>query len=110
MSSNSFSSNHREYQQRGELNFVDKTQGSCIANCDESALTMDDANTAKEGNPVMVFLHPKLANDPTHAAHKHGFHCTLLAGMFASGEKFQEQHYQLASDKKDEDRTSGGKC
>ena len=78
----------------GELTWVDNTQGRRICNLDESAIGLDNSKTQKGGRPAAVFYNKKLADCPIFAAHKASFHCTLLAGCFASGEKFPE-HFQV---------------
>ena len=76
----------------GEITWVDDTQGRRIANIDESGMVLDDTSSGKGGRPAAVFYNPRLANEAIHAAHKNSFHCTLLAGTFASGEKMPEHH------------------
>ena len=91
-----------DVETKGELNWVDDTQGRRIANIDESGLVLDDTTSGKGGRPASVWYNPRLANTAIHAAHKNSFHCTLLAGTFASGEKMPE-HFILPSDAKDPD-------
>ena len=85
---------------RGEIDWVDDTQGHRIANIDESGMVLDDTSSGKGGRPAAVFYNPRLSKEAIHAAHKNSFHCTLLAGTFASGEKIPE-HFQLPSDCQD---------
>ena len=81
----------------GELLWVSDDQGSRIANMDETGLVLDNTENGKGGRPAVAFYNPRIAKAPTQAAHKSSYHCTMVSGGFASGEKFPE-HFQLPSD------------
>ena len=83
-----------------ELEWATEDQGRRIANIDETALVLDNTEKGKGGRPSAAFYDPKIAACATQGTHKSSYHATMVAGTFASGEKFPE-HFQIPSDAKD---------
>lgn len=89
--------NETNVEEHGEILWSDETQGKRLWNIDETAVALDNTANGKGGRPAASFYNPRLQNTATLAAHKSSYHCTLLAGAFASGEKLPE-HFQLPTD------------
>ena len=81
----------------GELRWVSDDQGARIGNMDETGLVLDNTENGKGGRPAVAFYNPRIAKAPTQAAHKSSYHCTMVSGGFANGDKFPE-HFQIPSD------------
>ena len=80
-----------------ELVWTSADQGSRIANMDETGLFLDNTKPGQGGRPGVAFYNPRIAKAPTQAAHKSSYHCTMVSGSFASGEKFPE-HFQIPTE------------
>ena len=91
------SANETNVEELGEIVWTDDTQAKRIWNIDETAVALDNTANGKGGRPAATFYNPRLQQAATLAAHKSSYHCTLVAGAFASGEKLPD-HFQLPTD------------